>query len=227
MNPTPLPGADSQQAICTDHCASLQCWTFRGAKFSTYSCLAQISCTALVLATEAATTEVNGSEKQPYAETEAMSWPKLLPPGNQLFILQDAVPFFNPKFILTTQKKHCRSCIQAQSCLNLLQPHGLWPTRLLCPWGFPGKNTGVGVISSSKGSSWPRYRSCISCISCIGRWVLYHYATWETPFYYLPSNYCGDYVFSKTCYGPTLLIQAFIPLYKSEVTFEFISFNKY
>ena len=25
-----------------------------------------------------------------------------------------------------------------------LQPHGLWPTRLLHPWDFPGKNTGVG-----------------------------------------------------------------------------------
>ena len=25
-----------------------------------------------------------------------------------------------------------------------LRPHGLRPTRLLCPWGSPGKNTGVG-----------------------------------------------------------------------------------
>ena len=25
-----------------------------------------------------------------------------------------------------------------------LQPHGLQPIRLLCPWSFPGKNTGVG-----------------------------------------------------------------------------------
>ena len=25
-----------------------------------------------------------------------------------------------------------------------LQPHGLQPTRLLCPWNFPGKNTGMG-----------------------------------------------------------------------------------
>ena len=25
-----------------------------------------------------------------------------------------------------------------------LLPHGLQPTRLLCPWGSPGKNTGVG-----------------------------------------------------------------------------------
>ena len=111
MNPSPLPGADSQQAICTDRCASLQCWTFRRAKFSTYSCFTQISCTALVLATEAETTEVNGSEKQLYAEKEAMPWPKRLPPGNQLFILQDAVPFFNPKFNPKTQKKHGGNCI--------------------------------------------------------------------------------------------------------------------
>ena len=27
---------------------------------------------------------------------------------------------------------------------NSLQPHGLEPTRLLHPWNFPGKNTGVG-----------------------------------------------------------------------------------
>ena len=26
----------------------------------------------------------------------------------------------------------------------ILQPHGLQPTRLLCPWNSPGKNTGVG-----------------------------------------------------------------------------------
>ena len=25
-----------------------------------------------------------------------------------------------------------------------LQSHGLYPTRLLCPWDFRGKNTGVG-----------------------------------------------------------------------------------
>ena len=27
---------------------------------------------------------------------------------------------------------------------NSLRPHGLLPTRLLCPWEFPGKRTGVG-----------------------------------------------------------------------------------
>ena len=30
------------------------------------------------------------------------------------------------------------------SHVRLLQPHGLQPARLLCPWDSPGKNTGVG-----------------------------------------------------------------------------------
>ena len=32
----------------------------------------------------------------------------------------------------------------AQSCLTLSDPMGYSPTRLLCPWDFPGKSTGVG-----------------------------------------------------------------------------------
>ena len=34
-------------------------------------------------------------------------------------------------------------CLVTQSCLTL-QPHELWPTKLLYPWDFPGENTGVG-----------------------------------------------------------------------------------
>ena len=30
---------------------------------------------------------------------------------------------------------------------NSLQPHGLWPTRFLCPWNSPGKNTRVGCYT--------------------------------------------------------------------------------
>ena len=33
--------------------------------------------------------------------------------------------------------------IVAQSCLTLLQPHGLQTARLFCPWDTPGKNTGA------------------------------------------------------------------------------------
>ena len=52
----------------------------------------------------------------------------------------------------------------------------LGPTRFLCLWGFPGKNTGKVAISSSRGSFRPRDWTRLSCI---GRQVLYHWATWE------------------------------------------------
>ena len=34
--------------------------------------------------------------------------------------------------------------IKFQVVSDSLQPHGLQPFRLLCPWGFLGKNAGVG-----------------------------------------------------------------------------------
>ena len=37
-----------------------------------------------------------------------------------------------------------------------LRPHGLEPTRLLCPWNSPGKITGVGCHFLLQGSSRPR-----------------------------------------------------------------------
>ena len=45
---------------------------------------------------------------------------------------------------------------------NSLQPHGL-PARLLCPWNFPGKNTGVVSVPFSRESSWPRDQIGVSC----------------------------------------------------------------
>ena len=43
-------------------------------------------------------------------------------------------------------------CLISKSCLTLLRQHGLQPARFLCPWNFPGKNTGI-AISFSRGSS--------------------------------------------------------------------------
>ena len=45
---------------------------------------------------------------------------------------------------------------QQQQQSYTLQPHGLQPTRLLCLWNSPSKNTGVGIIPFSRGSSQPR-----------------------------------------------------------------------
>ena len=37
---------------------------------------------------------------------------------------------------------------------NSSRPHGLQPTRLLCPWDFPGKRTGVGCHRLVHGLHW-------------------------------------------------------------------------
>ena len=46
---------------------------------------------------------------------------------------------FQSEEVVATQCVHST----AQSCPTL-QPQGLYPTRLLCAWYSPGKNTGVG-----------------------------------------------------------------------------------
>ena len=67
-------------------------------------------------------------------------------------------------------------CLVAQLCLTLCNPmdssppgssvHGILQARLL---------EGI-AIPFSRGSSWPRDQTLVSCI---GRWVLYHFTTWE------------------------------------------------
>ena len=62
------------------------------------------------------------------------------------------------------------------SCLAVsdsLKPYEHWPTRLLCPWDFPGKNTGVDCHSLLQGIFWPRDWTSVSCVSCFGGHVLY------------------------------------------------------
>ena len=44
---------------------------------------------------------------------------------------------------------------------------------------FPKRTLESVAISSSKGSSQPRNQTRISCVSCIGKWILYCWATWK------------------------------------------------
>ena len=71
-------------------------------------------------------------------------------------------------------------CVLSCSVMSdSLQHYRLQPFRLLCPWDFPGKNTGVAChfllqgIFPAQGSSPP--------VFCMGRWILCHGATWEGP----------------------------------------------
>ena len=68
-------------------------------------------------------------------------------------------------------------CSVAQLCPILWWLHGLQPTRLLSPWNFPGKKTGVGWHFLLRECSSPRDWTHVYFVSCSGRRLLYHWAT--------------------------------------------------
>ena len=76
-------------------------------------------------------------------------------PGNLTFTVDNCVPASFS--LLPREVAICSSisysCVLSRSVVSdSLQPHGLQPARLLCPWNFTGKKYWSG-ISSSRGSS--------------------------------------------------------------------------
>ena len=98
-------------------------------------------------------------------------------------------------FSLKDSKTYYETCVCVLSWSVLsdsLRPHGLQPSprktdRLLCPWDYPGENTGVGCHFLFQGIK-PRDWTRISCGSCIGRWILYQWTTWEAHMLWNKSN---------------------------------------
>ena len=68
---------------------------------------------------------------------------------------------------------------RVQVVSNSLQPHGLRPARLPCPWDFPGKNTRVGCHSLLQGI-FPTQESNLGLLHC--RQILYHLNHQGSPF---------------------------------------------
>ena len=67
----------------------------------------------------------------------------------------DIIPFL---------KEKCES-VSHSVVFGSLWSHGLSPTRLLCPWDFPGKNIRVISSSSSRESFRPRDQTHVSCLA--------------------------------------------------------------
>ena len=60
--------------------------------------------------------------------------------------------FFAAQVKKTKKTLGCLVCVLfSQSCLTLYDPMDCSPTRLLCSWNSPGKNTGVGSHSLLQG----------------------------------------------------------------------------
>ena len=82
--------------------------------------------------------------------------------------------------VLTETHAHAKSL---QSCPALCDPmgcslpgssvHGILQTRILECVALP----------ASRASSWPRDQTCVSCISCIGKRILYYWATSMSSFH--------------------------------------------
>ena len=69
----------------------------------------------------------------------------------------------------TLLTSHILPCLHACSVTSVvsdsLQPYGLQPTRLLCPWDFPGKTAGVSGCALLQGVFQTQGLNCISCIA--------------------------------------------------------------
>ena len=71
-------------------------------------------------------------------------------------------------------------CLCAQSCLTLCHPVDWLPWTGSSVHGLSQARKLEWVANSyPRRSSQPRDQTYISCISCFGRWILYHWATWE------------------------------------------------
>ena len=82
---------------------------------------------------------------------------------------------------------HLWSCLATHLCPTLATPQTV-AHRFLCPWGFHARILEWVAMPSSRGYSQLRDWTCISCI---GRWILYHWATREALFisYHLSHNH--------------------------------------
>ena len=95
--------------------------------------------------------------------------------------------------------------MKSLSHVQLLVPDGLQPIRLLCPWDFPGKSTGVGchcllchersrtlkssALGQPRGMMWRgRWEGVQAGRTHMHPWLI-HADVWQKPTQYCKSNY--------------------------------------
>ena len=107
---------------------------------------------------------------QPYGLI-AVQWTEVKSKYFLRFLLAVIVHFFFVfRFLMCSDALLCLTLCDSKDCsLPGSFVHGVFQARIL-EWV---------AISSSRGSSQPRDQTHISCVSCFGKWMLYHWATWE------------------------------------------------
>ena len=97
---------------------------------------------------------------------------------------------------------------------NSLQPYGLWPATLFCPWYPPGKNTGVGCHALLQGPSHTHLNITLwlllSCyIYFYGQVVFYTFEEIDRTVYHLSLSHLSTYLSTITLGFPNLCIPLF------------------
>ena len=103
---------------------------------------------------------------------------------------------------LRRKRSNSLVCVCAQLCPTLCDPMDNSPPGSSVLGIFLARILEWVVISSSRGSSQHMDQTGISCISCTGEWILYHWATWEAQQYSLSplhmKEFCSDSAFIKS-----------------------------
>ena len=82
----------------------------------------------------------------------------------------------------------CSAAKSLQSCPTLCDPIDGSPPGSSVPGILQARTLEWVAISFSRGSSWPRDQTHVSCISCTGKWILSNWPPWEVP--YIESTQC-------------------------------------
>ena len=85
---------------------------------------------------------------------------------------------------------------QLLSHVRLLRPHDCSPPGSFVHGILQARILEQVAISSSRGSSWPRNWTHVFCVSCMGRCILYHCATWQDPCMHISTSKCATLLFS-------------------------------
>ena len=97
--------------------------------------------------------------------------------------LEKSLPYFLGSVHRGCEPGERRSCVcvPAQSCPTLCDPMDCSPPGSSACGIFQARILEWVAISSSRGSSWPRARTRVSCTSCIGKPIPYHWCRPGSP----------------------------------------------
>ena len=110
---------------------------------------------------------------------EASQWLPLLGVGQRTACREAEGKFWGVAGILDLMGMVCVCTKSLQVCPTLFDSMNCSPPDSFVHGILQAKILKLVAISFSRGFSWPRDQTHISWVSCIGRWILYHFVTWE------------------------------------------------